>query len=236
MSKQKNLSGSPLLESIIGLVAILMIAYHIVAVWVPMFNALLHQNIHLGFSLILLFLVSMRAPQKGKKFLFGAGVVISLICGLFIHGEYERLHMYAGWPESQDIIIGVALVVLVFYLTWKEWGAIIPVLAGFAILYAFFGHHIRGDLGHAYLEPTLIISNLGIGFEGIYGMMLNASANLIFLFIIFGSMFQAVGIDKFFFSIGTFFGKHLRGAPPKQPFSRVPLLAWPWGFLPPMWR
>lgn len=67
MSKQKNLSGSPLLESIIGLVAILMIAYHIVAVWVPMFNALLHQNIHLGFSLILLFLVSMRAPQKRQK-------------------------------------------------------------------------------------------------------------------------------------------------------------------------
>ena len=211
MSEQNNFPKSPVLEFVIGVVAITMIIYHLVAVWFPMFNALLHQNIHLGFSMILLFLVAMRTPKNGGKIFFGLGAAITLICGIFIHAEYERLHMYAGWPESRDIIIGIALVLLVFYLTWKEWGPIIPALVGLSILYAFFGHHMKGELGHANLEPTLIISNLGIGFEGIYGMMLNASANLIFLFLIFGSLFEAVGIDKFFFAVGTFFGKHLRG-------------------------
>ena len=188
-----------------------MILYHLLVVWFPVFNALLHQNIHLGFSLILLFLFAMRTPHRVGKILYAAGAATSLICIIFIHLEYERLHMYAGWPEGRDIIIGITLVVLVFYLTWKEWGAMIPVLAGLAILYAFFGHHIKGSLGHAYLEPGLIISNLGIGFEGVYGMMLNASANLIFLFIIFGGIFEAVGLDTFFLAVGTFMGKHLRG-------------------------
>jgi len=208
---QNDFPNSPVLEFTIGMVAILMIVYHLLAVWFPVFNALLHQNIHLAFSMILLFLVSMQTRKKALKILFGAGATISLICGVFIHLEYERLHMYAGWPENPDIIVGIALVLLVFYLTWKEWGVMIPVLVALAILYAFFGHYIKGDLGHAYLEPTLVISNLGIGFEGIYGMMLNASANLIFLFIIFGSLFEAVGVNKFFLAVGTFAGRHLRG-------------------------
>jgi len=196
---------------VIGLVAITVILYHFWAVWFPVFNALLHQNIHLGFSLILLFLVAMRTSNRPGKMLYGIGAVVSLVCVTFIHIEYERLHMYAGWPENRDIIVGIVLVVIVFFLTWKEWGSVIPVLTGIAILYAFFGHHIRGDLGHTYIEPTLMISNLGIGFEGVYGMMLNASANLIFLFIIFGSIFDAVGLDKFFLAVGTLMGKHLRG-------------------------
>jgi TRAP transporter 4TM/12TM fusion protein len=202
---------SPALEFVIGMVAILMIIYHLLSVWFPVLNALLHQNIHLAFSMMLLFLIFMRTQKKSLKILFGLGAVVSLICGIYIHVEYERLHMYAGWPENIDIIVGMALVVLVFYLTWKEWGAVIPVLVGIAILYALFGHHIKGSLGHAYLEPTLIISNLGIGFEGIYGMMLNASANMIFLFIIFGSLFEVVGINRFFLAVGIFFGRRLRG-------------------------
>jgi TRAP transporter 4TM/12TM fusion protein len=96
-------------------------------------------------------------------------------------------------------------------MTWKEWGVIFPILAGVSISYAIWGHHLTGALGHSYIEPSLIVTNLSVGFEGIYGMMLNASANLIFLFIIFGSIFSAVGIDRFFFAVGNFLGRHLRG-------------------------
>ena len=199
------------LDKTIGIVAILMILYHVLGVWIPMFNALLHQNFHLGFSIVLLFLASMKTSNKWLKLLMGLGIVVSLVCVIYVHVEYERLRMFAGWPEGIDIPVGIALVLIVTLLTWKEWGYIFPVLVGTAVLYALLGHHIKGFLGHAYIEPTLIVSNLSIGFEGIYGMMLNASANLIFLFIIFGSMFEAVGIDKFFLAVGTFLGKHLRG-------------------------
>ncbi len=199
------------LEKATVLVAILMIAYHILSVWIPLFNSLLHQNIHLGFSLILLLLASMQTSKRWLKLLMGFGILVSLFCIIYVHVEYQRLRMFAGWPEGIDIPVGIALIFIVILLAWKEWGYIFPVLVGIAVLYALFGHHIKGFLGHAYIEPTLIVSNLSIGFEGIYGMMLNASANLIFLFIIFGSMFEAVGIDKFFLAVGTLLGKHLRG-------------------------
>lgn len=61
--------------------------------------------------MILLFLVAMRAPKKGIRILFGLGAVISLFCTSFVHIEYERLHMFAGWPETWDIVVGIALAV-----------------------------------------------------------------------------------------------------------------------------
>ena len=97
------------------------------------------------------------------------------------------------------------------FLTWKEWGFVFPALVLSAVAYAFWGHNLTGPLTHPVLEPELILSNLAIGLEGTYGMMLNASANLIFLFIIFGSLFHVVGIDKFFIELGNYFGGYIRG-------------------------
>ncbi len=210
--KQKTDAGKHLNQAIMT-VAMLMIAYHFIAIWFPIFNPILHQNIHLGFCFVLLLLVVIRS-LPGRKFfriLLVIAMIISVISVIFVHVHYERLSMWAGFPEPVDVMIGLALFVLVLLLTWKEWGYIFPTLVLISITYAFWGHYITGPLGHPHLEPKLILSNLGIGLEGIYGMMLNASANLIFLFIIFGSLFQVVGIDKFFIELGSYFGGYVRG-------------------------
>ena len=210
--KQKTDAGKHLNQAIMT-VAMLMIAYHFIAIWFPIFNPILHQNIHLGFCFVLLLLVVIRS-LPGRRFfriLLVIAMIISVISVIFVHVHYERLSMWAGFPEPVDVMIGIALFVLVLLLTWKEWGYIFPTLVLISITYAFWGHYITGPLGHPHLEPKLILSNLGIGLEGIYGMMLNASANLIFLFIIFGSLFQVVGIDKFFIELGSYFGGYVRG-------------------------
>jgi len=192
-------------------ISLLMIFYHILSVWMPIFNALLHQNVHLGFAFVLLMLAAMRNSGKVAKILYVAALLTSLIVVVYVHVEEERLQMWAGYPEPVDVVIGLVLVILIFYLTWKSWGGIFPMIVTVSILYALFGHYIPGPLGHPEYAPKLVLSNLGIGFKGTYGMLLNASANLVFLFIIFGSMFEAVGIGRFFIEIGTLLGRYLRG-------------------------
>lgn len=211
MKKNKASSQNSHIKWMLLTVSLTMIGYHISSIWMTMFNPILHQNIHLGFSFILLILFYLlEAAGKIRFFLWLLlGVAVS-VC-IFIHINFERLDMWAGYPEFADVIIGIILVALVISLTWKTWGPIFPVLVGVGILYAFFGHYIKGALGHPYIEPKLVLSNLGIGLKGIYGMMMNASANLIFLFIIFGSIFECVGIDKFFLELGTFLGRYIRG-------------------------
>jgi len=192
-------------------ISLLMIFYHILSVWMPMFNALLHQNVHLGFAFVLLFLAAMKNSRKVVKIWYAVALLISVVVIVYMHVEEERLQMWAGYPEAADVVIGLVLVVLIFYLTWKSWGGVFPLIVTVSVLYALFGHHIPGPLGHPDFSPKLVLSNLGIGFKGTYGMLLNASANLVFLFIIFGSMFESVGIGRFFIEIGTLLGRYLRG-------------------------
>jgi len=199
------------IKIIFGIAALAMIAYQVLAVVRPFLNELLNQNLHLGFSLVLLWIAWMKQADNRLRVFLLLGMIITLFCIVYMHLEYERLRMFAGWPEKIDIPVGVALIAIVVLMTWKEWGVVFPILAGLTISYALWGHHLAGALGHSYIEPNLIITNLSIGFEGIYGMMLNASTNLIFLFIIFGSIFESVGIDRFFFALGNLLGKHLRG-------------------------
>ena len=77
--------------------------------------------------------------------------------------------------------------------------------------YAFFGHYLGGVIGHPKLDAKLVLSNMGIGFEGVYGMMLNLSANVIFFFVIFGALFESVGITSFFRELGKMIGRRFRG-------------------------
>ena len=211
MPRETEKTKPAVLEWTIAGVALLMIIYHMLSVWYPLFNALLHQNIHLGFAFVLLFLTAMRTAKTKAGMFNIAACLVALFVVVYMHVNQERLDMWAGFPEPHDVVVGIVLVLLVFYLTWKVWGPIFPILVSISIAYALFGHHVPGALGHPPFDPKLVLSKLGIGFSGIYGMMLNASANLIFLFIIFGGMFEAVGIDKFFIEIGTFLGRRLKG-------------------------
>ena len=105
-------------------VGILMIFYHLLSVWTPLFDALLHQNVHLGFAFVLLFLVAMKQSEKWMRLLFGLALLASLAIVIYMHVEKDRLDMWAGFPEGLDVVIGIALVALIFFLTWKSWGSV----------------------------------------------------------------------------------------------------------------
>ncbi len=192
--------------------AVIMVGYHALYLFWPTGNALLHQNIHLAMSLVMACLLAMAKAEKAwVRWTNFLALLISLAVTLFIHIEYERLHMFAGFPEGLDMYVGITLVLLVSWYAYTSWGLVFPILAGLATGYAFFGHHLTGLLGHPYLEPQLVLSNMGIGFEGIYGMMLNVSANVIFFFVVFGAIFEAVGISNFFRELGKQVGGRIQG-------------------------
>jgi TRAP transporter 4TM/12TM fusion protein len=191
--------------------AMVMIVFHLLTIWFPVFSPILFQNIHLGFAITVVLLAAIRQSRSRIWAVYLILIAIGLAVVIYIHINVDRLDMFAGFPEGLDVGVGIVLVLMVVFLTIQIWGSVFPVLLGLSVLYALFGHLIPGALGHAYRSPGLVLSDLGIGLSGIYGMMLNASANLIFLFIIFGSVFEAVRIDKFFLEIGYFLGKRLRG-------------------------
>ena len=209
ISGKNGWAGS--IDLIIKIVALLMIAYHAFTTWHPLFDDLVHQNIHLGFALAILFLNGMKSPSKRNRVIYSIGLFISLGCIIYMNVNFERLVMYSGYPELRDLPVGILLPVIVLAISWAQWGSIFTILALITIAYALFGHLIPGVFGHSELSPAYVISMMGVGFTGIYGVLLNASAILIMPFIIFGSAFESVGIDKVFIEVGNWIGTRIRG-------------------------
>lgn len=200
------------LKWIVIIVALAMIAYHALIVWHPLFGELMNQNTHLGFCLVLLFLYGAGGANTVRKKVFNLGAtLVSLGLVIYMAVNYERLDMEAGFPEPQDIVVGVLLMTTVLLLTWKSFGAIFPVMVLCAIAYALWGHYIPGVMSHPPLEFGYMVSSLSVGFQGIYGMLLNVSVNILFLLVVFGSIFEATGVTRFFMEFGTLLSRHLKG-------------------------
>jgi len=200
------------LPHVVTFVALVMVAFHVMVVWYPMFGELMNQNTHLGFCLVLVFINwAKNAGNKWWKIFNLLCALLSLALVIFMAVNYERLDMNAGWPDPPDVVVGVLLIVVVISSTWRSFGPIFPILVLIAIAYALFGHLIPGVLSHPPFEFGYIVSNLSVGFRGIYGMLLNVSVNMLFLLIVFGAIFDATGITKFFMEFGKLISRHLRG-------------------------
>lgn len=193
-------------------IVLAMVAYHMLIVLKPMFGSQINQNNHLGFCLVLLFLHwAITDDRRWMKIIYLMCIPLSLGLLTFMAVENMRLMMEAGFPEQRDIIVGVLLITLVMAGTWKAFGPIFPVMVMIALAYTLWGHFIPGVLNHPKFEFGYVVSNLSVGFQGIYGMLLDASVNLLFLLIIFGSIFEATGVTAFFMELGKWLGRNLIG-------------------------
>lgn len=200
------------LRAAVSVVALAMILYHVLIVWHPMFGEMMNQNAHLGFCLILLCLSwALNADKTWKRAVFLLSIPVCLTLIIYMAVEYERLTFEAGFPEPRDVVIGVIMITYVIWYTWRAFGPIFPTLVLIALGYSFFGHHIPGVMNHPEFEFGYVISNLSVGFQGVYGMLLGVSVNILFLLVIFGSAFDATGVTRFFMEVGVWLSRRLPG-------------------------
>jgi len=197
---------------LIPAIALAMVLFHIIIVWYPLFGGIMNQNAHLGFCLVLIPLHWARTSDNfWAKALCWLGAIFSLAIVIYLAVHYERLDMEAGFPEPIDVIVGITLIIIVLAATWRSFGAVFPVLVLIGISYALWGQYIPGVLGHPPFDFGFIVSSLSVGFQGIFGMLLNVSVNMLFLLVIFGSIFEATGINRFFMEFGKLIGRYLPG-------------------------
>ena len=102
------------------------------------------------------------------------------------------------FPETQDLIVGWILILLVLEVTRRATGWVMPVMSGLFMLYAFFGDHLPPPWQHQGYDTTRLIPHLTITLDGIFGTAVDVSASLIILFTIYGAILQVSGAGKFF--------------------------------------
>jgi TRAP transporter 4TM/12TM fusion protein len=201
------------ISNAILIVGVAMALYHLISSQYLIFGGYKHQNVHLLFAFLLVFLLDYRDKPRRSKIITTIAILLSIVCTLYVGIFYDELELRAMFNTKIDILIGVILIVLVLEATRRAFGLILPSIAGLAIIYCTFGYLIPGPLKAMQVSLTKIIPSLSIGFKGIYGSILAISANYIFLFVFFGAMLQVSGATEFFMIIGKIAGRKFRAGP-----------------------
>ena len=197
------------LNSIIAIIAIAMGVYHLSYVFYPLVDGTEHKFIHLSFALSIVFLIAIQAGKtRWLSVLFALLAIGSIV---YLWSSLTRLMWDAGFPNFADIVISFMLVGIVFWACRITYGYVLPVVAVILFVYAFFGHYMGGPI----LSAQEIISATCLTFYGydMFGKILGVSANIIFLFIFYSGLLQALKATDFFVQVGRIMGRHTRSGP-----------------------
>ena len=189
MAEQKTKSDI-LLERIISVVAIVMCVYQLLAANFTIFTSEQHINLHIAFSLVIIFLGAIRlrdTKSRVKSAVMIVLIALTVLTAAYIHTNSTRFQMTLGYPADK-VYSGLVFLVLILVATQMTWGWVIPVIALLALAYGFFGPHMPGIFFHGGLKFERLITQVTTSFGGVYGMLASVSANTIVLFTIFGGL------------------------------------------------
>jgi TRAP transporter 4TM/12TM fusion protein len=214
---QRRLSGRSL--QLVTAVALAFSAYQLtVAAFHPL-SSLVTRSLHVGFLLTITFLLypAFKRADKLTRISIGDGVLAILAFALgTYHWIFEaELIQRSGDPSSADLVVGTALVVLVFEAARRLLGLALPIVCGGFLLYGMFGEYLPGVLEHRGYGFDQIVNQLALGTEGLFGIPTLVSATYIFLFILFGSFLEHAGMINLFNSLALGTVGHTKGGPAK---------------------
>jgi TRAP transporter 4TM/12TM fusion protein len=200
------------LRPTIAVVALAMAGYHLWVAFVGPPNALVLRSVHVGFALTLAFLTlparAQDQPESPKPWdlaLIALAVAATAYPVLFLDYFLHRMY-YVDEPTLADLILGYSLVVLVLEATRRAVGLALPATAAAFILYALT---VGGQ------DPLILIDQLYLTTEGIFGIPAGVSATYVILFIIFGALVERTGTGRLFIDFALALSGHRTGGPAK---------------------
>jgi TRAP transporter 4TM/12TM fusion protein len=186
-----------------------MVLYHLAYTRTLFQGPVEHQNTHLMFALLLVFLGSLK---KNPKFwsLAVLLILLSLVATGYIQVFYDDLEGRLV-RNTTDVAIGILLLAVCFEATRQAFGVALPIVGLIFVGYTLLGQYLPRPLWHFPISIDMAIGSYNIGLTGMYGMPLGMSANYVFLFIIFGAFLRVSGAMQFFLQVSTLVGKRFAG-------------------------
>ena len=166
---------------------------------------------HVGFVLFLGFLLFPAFPRGRNRFswidlvfaLLGVAAMVYAIAGG--DGFLDR----STAPNSVDMVLGIALVLLVLEAARRTSGWIMPFVVCLFLAYAMLGPWLPAPWTHRGYDLGRLVGTMYMTLEGIFGTAVDVSSSLIILFTIYGAILQFSGAGKFYldFSVAALGGK-----------------------------
>ena len=184
------------------------------------------RSIHLGFALLMVYLnyPVFKETRLGLKFLSIKNrippwdfVIAAIACfaAVYIAVDYAGINERYGAPIPRDIVIGFILLILLLEASRRVIGPALSVIAGFFCLYAFFGPYMPDVIAFKGVSVGRFMGQITMSTEGIYGIPLDVSATIVFLFVLFGAMLDKAGAGHYFIQLALSLLGGFKGGPAK---------------------
>jgi len=184
------------------------------------------RSIHLGFALLIVFLNYPVFKQKrfGLKFLSATDripvfdyilAIIACLCALYLVLDYVGITTRYGAPIQRDIVIGIILTLLLLEAARRVIGPALPIIAICFCVYAFFGPYMPDLIAFKGVSLNRFVGQMTMSTEGIYGIPLDVSATIVFLFVLFGAMLDKAGAGRYFIQLALSLLGGFKGGPAK---------------------
>ena len=201
------------------LVAIAWSIFQVYAVLVGFLHPLILYPIHVTFAVTLVFLnyPTFKGGQTSKV-LDALLAVFTFAIGIYLILNFQRfstripfVHSATAW----DIFLGISLVILLLEACRRTVGLSLTVIAILFIVYGFAGKYMPGLLAHRGLSVERFVDLQVLSPNGIFGLPIGVSAELVFYFILFGAFLERSGGGELFSDLAYSVTGRFRGGAAK---------------------
>ena len=230
LSPTRNLTGFHL-----KLVAIIAITWSLFQLWYAspfpfwlnfgMFKGLPARAIHLGFALLLAFLIFPYARGKKVNFIDILIAITGAICCLYIYVFYDQLvdrggillkiNLFDNFTIPIELILGIIGILILLEATRRVIGVPLVVIAVCFLLFSYFGQYAPDIISHGGLSLKRLVGFQWFDQEAIFGIPIGVSVDFIFLFVLFGALLETAGGGKYFLDLAFAMVGKMRGGPAK---------------------
>ncbi|MGE5130934.1 MAG: TRAP transporter permease, partial [Sphingomonadaceae bacterium] len=192
-------------------IAVAMSLYHMyVAAFGPP-EAMIFRGTHLLFTLTLVFILFPLRPQGSAgwrivdlAFLAGGwGLVLHIFLN---YGYFENRIIYIDDLTAWDKIYAVVAIIVVLEATRRVIGWALPLTAICFLVYAG---------GFTHVTPQVLMEQVYLSTEGIFGSTLGVSASYVMLFVLFGAFMERSGTGQLFMDFALSITGRYAGGPGK---------------------
>ncbi|WP_172294685.1 TRAP transporter permease [Pseudoruegeria sp. HB172150] len=212
----------------ITVVGVLLSLFQLYAAGVQPLGLFYQRPIHLGFILVLCFLIHPAFGMDRPRGVLGWTIDgILILCGVLV-GVWVpwNIDIIANsiFPRQIDVIVGIITTLVVLEAARRAVGLVMTIIGAVFLLYAFAGSRgelpwladwMPGILNHRGYSLDRLASQMTLGAEGIFGLPLGVAATFIFVFVLFGAFLEVTGAGKFFIDLAYAATGRQRGGPAK---------------------
>ncbi|MDC2976375.1 TRAP transporter permease [Candidatus Pelagibacter sp.] len=190
-----------------------------------MFKGLPARAIHLGFALLLAFLIFPYARGKKVNFIDILIAIIGAVCCLYIYIFYDQLVDRGGillkinfsndFTIPVELILGIIGILILLEATRRVIGIPLVVIAISFLLFSYFGQYAPDIISHGGLSLKRLVGFQWFDQEAIFGIPIGVSVDFIFLFVLFGALLETAGGGKYFLDLAFAMVGKMRGGPAK---------------------